>query len=319
MTQIILDGVDKNQKKTAETEIKRVLNAFFSDRENPVDSIAITKRFQKTIQQFLKISGKEMTYDPHHEYGTACAKTIPYIKEGKLAFVIVLDGNLFGKWTDENYFSRIATLAHELIHVNDDMRRWTEIGTKEFFAEPKGKRGRLLHNAWIVWEEYKANRVVAEFFEDFAKEREGRVDYGFALGHAETLYNLLEDIQDYIKQSIRDFRYWKLTPTEICYRITSRICGILLLCAYTYALVDLSGELKERTEEIEKLEGYQFLLFNNWPKIHSILNKLYSNAKKYLPELVNRIADEIDAIIQRCGLDMRDTEQGLWVDVHDPD
>lgn len=51
------------------------------------------------------------------------------------------------------------------------------IGTDKFFAEPKGKREGLSHNAWIVWEEYKANKVVTEILENVAKGHGGKVDY----------------------------------------------------------------------------------------------------------------------------------------------
>lgn len=315
MTRIILDGVEADKRKKAKAEISRLLDDFFSGKENPVDSIRVTKEFQKAVQDLL--NGKEIEYDPHHEYGTAYAKIIPFIKQGKLVFAIILDGNLIGRWTNEEYISRIATLVHELVHVTDDKRRWSKIGTKEFFSKPKGKKEWLFHNAWITWQEYKANRVVAEVIEETAKQIKGEVNYDFALGHAKTLSDLLEDIQNYIRRKIRDFRYWRLNATEICYQVTSRICSILILCSYIYALVELSDELKQKIEEIENLEGYQFLLSDNWPKIHSILKELYSKAKKYLPELVDEIGNEIDAITQRCGLVIRDAKEGFYVDVLD--
>jgi len=102
-------------------------------------------------------------------------------------------------------------LVHELVHVTDDKRRWSKIGTEEFFSKPKGKKGWLFHNAWVIWQEYKANRVVAEVIEETAKQLKGEVNYGFAFGHAKTLSDLLEDVHDYIKQKIRDYRHWRLT------------------------------------------------------------------------------------------------------------
>jgi len=316
LTEIILDGVVENKRTAAYSEIKQILDMIFSDGINPVDLIRISREFQGTVQNFLKSYGQERLWDPHHEYGIACAKTIPYLKGEKLAFTIILDGNFIGAWTEEQYFFRTATLIHELIHVKDDQRRWAEIGTK-FFEEPTRKQECLFHNAWIIWEEYKANRVVAELFEKIAEEIKGKVNYSFALGHADTLHDLLKDIREYVKRNIQDFRFYKLTPTEICYRITSRICGILVLCAYAYAIVDFSNELKEKIVEVEKLDGYQFLLSENWPKIHSILKELYGSAKEYHPELINKIADEIDEIYQKCGLQISDVEKGLWVNVHD--
>jgi len=315
MTQIILDGVDEDKRRKAEAEISHLLDDFFSGKENPVDSIRVTKEFQKAIQDLL--NEEETKYDPHHEYGTAYAKTIPFIKQKRLRFAIILDGNLIGRWTNEEYVSRIATLTHELVHVTDDKRRWSKIGTEEFFSKPKGKKEWLFHNAWITWQEYKANRVVAEVIEETAKQLKGEVNYGFALGHAKTLSDLLEDVHGYIRQKIRDFRYWRLTPTEICYQVTSRICAILLLCSYVYALVDLSDEVKQKIEEIESLEGYRFLLSDDWPKIHSVLKKFYSKAKKYLPELVDEIGNEIDVVVERCGLQIRDAKEGFSVDVRD--
>jgi hypothetical protein len=210
-----------------------------------------------------------------------------------------------------------VTLAHELVHVADGFRRWQRIGTESFFARPSGKRGWLFHNALVIWEEYDANRFVTGVVEDVAKELGGKVRNDRILGHSEELHVLLEGIHDFVKQSIRDYRFWKLTPTELCYKITSKICGILILCAYTFALVNLSNEVKEKMAEIEKLEGYQFLLSANWPKIQSTLEELYLDRKKYRPDLIEKIASEIDEIVKRCGLEIRDAAEGFHLDVHE--
>jgi hypothetical protein len=315
MTHIFLNGVKENRREKAEAEIKKILDTVFSDNENPVDSVNISNAFQDTVKDLTKEN--ETNYDPHHEYGTAYAKTIPFIKDGKLAYAIILDGNLIGEWEDEQNIFRFVTLTHELVHVADGFRRWQRIGTESFFARPSRKQGLLFHNALVIWEEYDANRFVAEVVEDAAKELEGKVRNDLILGHIEGLHILLEDVHDFVKQSIRDFRFWKLTPTELCYKVTSKICGILILCAYTSAVVNLSNEVKEKMAEIEKLEGYRFLLSANWSKIQSTLEELYLNRKKYRPDLIEKIAKEIDEIVRRCGLEIRDVAEGLYLDVRD--
>jgi hypothetical protein len=168
-----------------------------------------------------------------------------------------------------------------------------------------------------VWEEYRTNKLVAESFENAVRKKGGKVNYNYALNHAETLHNLLGNIREYVTQNIQDFRTWKLTPTEICYRVTSMVCGILILCAYTYAVIGLSNEIKEKMARIEECEGYHFLLADNWPTIHSILKELYLNANEYIPAHINKIASEINAIYLRCGLEISDAGKKLWLDVHD--
>jgi hypothetical protein len=63
-----------------------------------------------------------------------------YIKDEKLAFTIILDGVILGRWLEEEYLARLATLLHELIHVKDYTLRRKSVGTDEFFKEPKGKQ-----------------------------------------------------------------------------------------------------------------------------------------------------------------------------------
>jgi hypothetical protein len=315
VTQIILEGVDENRKEEAETEIREIINAVFQNTENHVDTINVTRKFRETIRDLVKNSEKD--YDPHHEYGTAFAKTIPILKEEKLAYIIVLDGNFVGEWKEEQKVFRLTTLAHELVHVADGFRRWLKIGTESFFAESAGKQGWLIHNALIIWEEYDANRLVEEMIEDVAKKLGGKVNNDLILGHARQLRTLLEGIHDFVRQSIRDFRNWKLDPTELSFKITSRIFGALVLCAYLYALSNRSDEAKERMAEIEGLEGYHFLLFDSWPRIQSILEELYSRRREYLQDLIDKMAYEIDEIVQKCGLEMRDAAEGFYLDVRD--
>jgi hypothetical protein len=317
MTEIILNGVDENKRTEARNEIESILRDFFGE-EHPVSSIIVTENFREEIQQIInRTSGSKIAYDSQHEYGIAYAKTTHYIKDEKLAFTIILDGVILGRWLEEEYLTRLATLLHELIHVRDENLRWKSVGTDEFFKEPKGKQDGLFHNALIVWEEYRANKLVTEIFENLVKEKGWKVNYSYALNHAETFHNLLGNIHEYVVQNIQDFRNWKLTPTEICYRITSRVCGILVLCAYTYAVIDFSNEIKEKIARIEECEGYHFLLADNWPTIHSILKELYLNANKYIPAHIHKIANEINAVYLRCGLEISDAGENLWLDVHD--
>jgi len=316
MTQIFLDGVKEDRREKAEAEIKKILDTVFPDDEkNLVDSVDITDAFQEKITGLVKEN--ETNYDPHHEYGTAYAKTIPFIKKGKLAYAIILDGNSVGEWKDDQRIFRFATLAHESAHVADGFRRWLEIGNESFFARPSGKQGWLFHNALVIWEEYDANRLVAEILEDTAKELGGKVRNDLILRHAEELIVLLEGIHDFVKQSIRDFRFWKLNPTELCYKITSKICGILILCAYTFATVNPSNQVNEEMADTGKLEGYQFLLSAHWPKIQSTLDELYLDRKRYRPDLIEKISREIDEIVRQCGLEISDAAEGFYLDVRD--
>lgn len=315
LVQIAVDGVEQSKREIAETEIRQTLDTFFSDAENPVELVRVAERFQETVQTMLK--GNEAAYDPHHDYGTACGHTISHIKNGKLIFAIVLDGSVIGKWLDSERLNRMAFLVHELVHVADDTLRWSEIGTDAFLAQPTGKSAWLFHNSLVIWQEYDAERTVGEIIQETAKEIGGKINFGYKPGNVQSLKTLLDDLHHYIKESIAKYRIWELDSEEICKKVTSRIMGILMLCAYTYALVDVSGEIKAKMAEIENLEGYQFALSNSWPRIHSNLRELYKVRGKYVTELIDKIASEVDAIVQVCGIEITDANGSFQVTVHD--
>ena len=242
MTEIRLDGVSNNQKAIAEEEIKSLLDNFFSENENPVALIWIAKSFREAICSFHGNS----SYTPSHEYGTAAAKTMSMLNDGKLVFTLVFDGNVFGKWEKEKRIFRTSLLSHEFVHVADGYRQWLEEGTDKFFAKPVRYQESLLHNAWILWEEFDACRLVMEVLGKVAKEFGGKVHDDLSVGNAETLYTMLKDIRHFIDQRIRDYRLSELTLDQLQYQITSKVLWILILWAYTIPSVDIVDEVKAK-------------------------------------------------------------------------
>lgn len=316
MTEIYLEGIQDNKRDQIETEIKDALKIFFKNQKNPIERIVVAKDFNKTVRKFLNESSWEKrNYNQTHEYGIAFAKTIPEFQNGKISFNLILDRKLFQKLDSVGRLDRIGLFIHEFTHTIDDKLRFEAVGEKRFRSVPELKKEYLFSNAWIIWEEYHAERIVFTVYE---KLRNGGItfDYGSKLGNLEALKNFLSSLSKFLKENIWKFRKWQLTPEEISRLITGRVISILILYAYVFALSDVVTKHKDRVVELSRLDGYKFLS-EDLPQIHDILLELHKKRKEYNPELAHRIGNSIDSILKKCGLEMRDAPKGYSIEVHD--
>lgn len=320
LTKINVEGVNESKRKKAESEIRKALD-FFKKCRNPIDKVIVTNDFNATVRNFLSNSGifslYKSSYEQTHEYGIAYAKTIPCVRDGELLFNLILDGKIVGNWLENQQLDRRAMFCHEFIHMLDDELRFKAVGEEQFVSEPKGYDKYLFHNSWIFWQEYHAEREVLEVFEKVAEERSIQFDYSPKLSHFESLIPLLSDLPSYLRSSIRDYRNWKLTPTDISQRITGRVVQILILSAYVHALADAIPKLKDSIHKIETIEGWQLFISESWTRIHVILKELYSRKNEYVPSLISEIGSEVDSVFKRCGLETKDAKEGYYIEVHD--
>ena len=94
--------------------------------------------------------------------------------------------------------------------------------------------------------------------------------------------------------------------------------SILELSAYVYATMDIFPDVKEKVSQIEQLDGWRIFIGDHWPAILSAMKEMYNQGKEYSLDPIDRMADEMDKILRRCGLELRDATNGFYVEVHDP-
>jgi len=316
VTEICLEEIPNNERNQIEKEIKDALRIFFEDRRNPVRSIVVAKDFNEAVKRFLDgSSGEKRDYNQVHEYGVAFAKTIPESQNGEISFNLILDRRLFQKLDTIGRLDRIGIFIHEFTHAVDDMLMFDSIGEEEFRSVPKLKKEYVFRNAWVIWQEYHAERNVIETYEALQSEKIN-FEYTPKLDNLATLKEFLTSLPNFLQESILRFGRWQLTPEEICRLITSRVTGMLYLYAYVFALSDGAARLKDRVVELSHLDGYRFFS-EGLPDIHAALLELYEKREEYNPELIHRIGNSIDSILKKCGLDIEDAPEGYYVEVHE--
>jgi len=304
MTEIILDGVADDRKVEAEAEIREKLSNFFEEADNPVKSVIITSNFG---QKICEITG-DLNYNPTHEYGKAAAKTIPLRENDKLVFALVLDAGIFGSWLPEQKIFRAAIFGHELNHAQYEYFVWKKIGGV-FFKEPKGFKGSILHNASIVWQEYDSCRVVITILQDVAAQYNGKVQDTMTVGNAQQLYEAISGMRDFAKQSINDYINRKIMLDKLGNMVSSRVCHATILYAYTVPAVGIIEDVTKIYSEIQKLVDFE-LFSEGFKRIILLLEELYSRKNEYLPDLIDKIANEIDLMYRKCGLTYADLPNG---------
>jgi hypothetical protein len=310
MTVFQLDGVVDDRKAEAEQELAETIGFFFPN-ENPIQSIIVTCAFGEKISEITCTS-----FNPQHDYGRCAAKTIPTVKEGKLTFVIILDAALFGKWRDEEKIWRKCILMHELNHVDYQDFVFSKIGDT-FFKQPKGYTEAVLSTADSVWQEYDSSRFVMWYLHELADKLKGEVNDPFSAGNAEQLFDTVNGMAAFSIQCIEDYRKGILSLDKLQYSIIYRIEQALILWAYTFPAIGIVNEVTEIYVEIQKLGDYK-LMQSNLQEIQLILEQLYDKRKEYLPELIDRIAEQIDLLIGKFGLKCSDLSDGrMYIGITD--
>jgi hypothetical protein len=221
-------------------------------------------------------------------------------------YALVFDRNFFGGWETNNDVSRFAFFVHELSHVNAGYKRWLEVGSPEFFSKPKFKQEWLDHLAITIWEEYEADRQKFQFLSHIADESGGRITDSHTLGLAQDLENLLGDLPICVNQWKTDYKEYRLSDGELCFIVSERLSSILVLWAHVVSGVYVIGDIKKKVTAIENLEGYKQFFSNNLKNIRSTLEYLHSK-KRYSPEKIKYISNQIEGILTICGFEAYDS------------
>jgi hypothetical protein len=322
LTDIVVEGVSNGKKELARSELSGLMEMFLmKGKENPIKSIIVAKDFNLTVRTLLDASSGGADYDSRHEYGVAVAKVIPQVENNQLLFVLVLSGEAFGEWPECSYLDRMALIAHEFIHMYDGRHYWELKGT-DLPERPSHTKGGILRNlAWAIWEEYHAERVVWEcvkkVVEDSKHKNSIHLVFSRSMGHAEDLEKLVSSLRTYLRQNVAMFRLSQLSIDEIARRVLSKVEGILVLSAYVSAIVDIHPPARERMTQIEQSKEWTDFCGESWSEILRSMGRMCDMGSDYDVGPLDNISDMVEEILRKCGLEISDTREGIYVKVLD--
>jgi hypothetical protein len=141
--------------------------------------------------------------------------------------------------------------------------------------------------------------------------------FNLTLGFADDVLKMLEDFDFFVRENIRKFRYWQIDATTITRSITSKVAGILILLAYVHAVRGVCDEVNSGISQIERNTSYLRFFSRCWNTIVVCLDDFYNNRNVYRSDILRTIAEAYDEILLACGLDLRDTGNGLYATVTD--
>lgn len=322
MTDIVVEGVLDGRKELARSELVDLMEMFsMKGKENPIKSIIVAKDFNLTVGALLEASCGGADYDSRHDYGIAVAKVIPQVENNQLLFVLVLSGEAFGEWSESSHLDRTALIAHEFIHMYDGRYLWKLRGVDSLGKPPHNRQGILEGLAWITWEEYHAERVVYECIKKIAEDQKHRnsihLTFSRSMGQAEDLEKLVSSFRTYLRQNVGMFRLRKLSIDETFRGILSKVEGILILSAYVSAIVDIHPPAKEKMTQIEQSKEWTDFFGESWSAILQSMRQMYDMGSDYDLRPLENISDMVEGILGKCGLEISDGREGLYVNVLD--
>jgi hypothetical protein len=316
---INVNDVVQEKQKEAEAELKAFFCSAIEDFDVTID-IVVTGKFSEVVGVILRENlGVTIPYNARHSEVVACGKTIPYKRENHLAFYVVFDASVFGKWEDEKRLDRILTFSHEKTHVEDDKMLCDDLGLDVFLAEPTTAEGLFFRLAYEIWMEYNAERYSIEVFTKVLKELHSGATVNFNL-HEEYIRSfarLLKALPIFLQESGREFMNWKMTIDKFWSEMYLRLRETLVLAAFTAAHSDALGKINEQLVSVRQNEDYSFF-FDIWKFIESELRMIYKTGRKYDKAILNKIAESLRALYERCGATLSNTRTGIYVAVHLP-
>lgn len=318
--EIDVEGVIPERREEAASELQNMLHNFLDQAKGKINArIIVARDFAQTVESFRQNSLKgEFPYDPKRSETISCAKTMPYVQNGELKFAIVMDGKILGNWKEEQKYTRMVKLIHEFIHVIDNKALYDRLGAEAFFKEPNTVEEWMISLAHDVWMEYHAERFVYQTFEEFVRKswQEASINYGPIYGYVDSFFNILSKLPSFLQTIIDDFIKCKLNMDEFFPSVYFRIREMLVLAAYTSALTEVLPDFVKRMQPIRQTKEYQFFLADLWTDIHEELKQLYLENGTKEDIQMRRIADYLRCLFSRCGCDMNNTSQGMFVRVN---
>lgn len=315
MTEYVLE-LEEPARSQILKELEQMISKAFED--DPIAEVIVATDFGKAVVEHSP-SGENARYDPVHDYGVAVAKTIPVSTDDELRFIIIFDVRLFADLSGIGSLVRNGKIVHEMVHVKNGLMRFRQLGKAAFIKIPKAKSETLVENAWRLWEEYDAERTVAEMIDSAAKliGNVTRVDYNETLTFAEDTKTKIAEFGPFLTESLMKYRNWKLTIEELSYSFTSRVASVLILLGYVFAIAGVSEGVRQKILLIEESLNFEKYFAVGWTLIIQCLEEFYNDRMTYRADILQRIGEAIDAIWLACSLRITDHPAGFYVQVLD--
>ena len=315
MTEFDVEAVPDEQKEDAIAELRRTIEP--TSVAEAVELVVIASDFGAAVRDHLPETEGER-YDPIHQYGAAVGKTIPRIVDDQLRFVIVFDRAIFADMSPKALLDRQYWVVHELSHVKNALLRFRHT-QRDPYVQPRNKEEYLFESASGLWEEYCAERTAADSVLELVRTVSDTAELGFSLtdSHAKDVLKRLQEFGPFLRESIPRFRVYEMDINEFVAEVSSRIRNILLILAYVYALRGVSKGIDEKVSEIDHDESFKDFFAESWKEIVQLFDELYEDRDTYRPDLLERIGEAFDDILQACGMKMSDSEGGYYVEVLD--
>lgn len=315
LLEIGTEGVRKGKKREARKEFRSLVRSLFR-KEIPM-KIIVAKDFKSSVNHYLREKlNVTIPYDPKRSWGQAAAKTIPYISNNNLHFVLIIDGAIFGEWKIQEKPGRSLTLGHEFFHVKDNILIFEAIGAKAF-DEPRTSQEVVFHLANDIWHEYHAERIILDLSKKLASKNQ-KITFNPtpSVNQIENLREIVGEILPFLQSKIDDFRKRHLTIGDLWCTAYLRIRGMLVLAAYVAAISDVTREFKAEIGSVRTLKEYQFIFHNDFERIQEEFRSAYKKKNEFPKKEMENIALTLKSIFYRCGFELKDVRNRLWVETH---
>ncbi len=313
---IVVTGVIPDKQKEAEEELKNFFGPLAVNLGAFIEVI-VTDKFSETVGRIQsERRSVKIPYDAKRSHVVAVGKVIPYKREDKIAFAVVFDVSLFGKWESERELFRTLTYCHERVHIGDEKILCDDIGIAAFFAEPKTVESVFFRLAHDVWMEYNAERYCVETCVRVAKEvsANATVQFNSHNSYAKSYISSVESLPEFLHQNIPGFMDWKMTIDELWLKIYPRVRETLILAAITTAHSHALGKIDGELLIVQGKANYSFF-FDSWKSVENDLRAIYGTAKKYDRETLTRIANQLNMLYEKCGTTLNNTKKGIYIGV----
>jgi hypothetical protein len=309
MVEFEIEIQDSASRALLEKEMAELIESAFG-KDIPTIKIVVTSDFEASVRKLVPEESGEK-YRAHHGYAIAYAKTIPQLENNQLHFVIIFDARLFNDMSTRFVLARQAKIIHELVHVRNGLLRFQSVGAS-FFTKPQSKLDIGRANAWGIWEDYEAERTVADVLTR-GVDQDATIHFNETLGFADDVIKDLQVFESFMVESVRDFQEQQIDLTSLTRVVTERVVGMLLRLTYVYAVGEVSDEVRQKTSEIEGDTTYNKFFASGWRRILLFLREHYANRPEFHSDIIDKIAGVYDDILVNCGVDIEDAPNGFRV------
>ncbi len=316
MYEIDLSGVIETKREVARKEFDEYLSSWMQKIGDANVRVVVAIDFTETVESYRnEIFKKLRKYNPQHLETIAQAKTVPFVVDDKLWFAIILDGKTFGSWDDQLSIYRMVVLLHELAHVVDFNTEAKIFGRDFLFEGTRTAEQLFFKIACDIWTEYHAERRALGLINDAAKsiDPSGYVTYNVVEDFADRLVKMLKEIEPFVRDLINKGTTGEIDINYFFLQVSERMKEMLNIASFLYAQAHALEKHRNLINKIESLPEFQRFLGDTWKKVVGIVMEMFDSEIGYNVDKLRIIASEVRNIFAQCGVEVKDTEQGVHV------